>query len=163
MDDTDVTGDFRSQFLVEKCAFEFRSIDFGRSDTIGWNEHLCVFCDLIGSRRWKRVRHFLCMKTIPFTRQANSCELNGLVKSLRCRLRKGRGCAPNTTAKPRRALQIHRAAVRVRNLLFLERDPNWNGHVCFLRKRFVTADLRGLQAPVLLFCFNRERQTAKEM
>ena len=95
--------------------------------------------------------------------KANSCELNGLVKSLRCRLRKGRGCAPNTTAKPRRALQIHRAAVRVRNLLFLERDPNWNGHVCFLRKRFVTADLNGLQAPVLLFCFNRERQTAKEM
>ena len=95
--------------------------------------------------------------------KANSCELNGLVKSLRCRLRKGRGCAPNTTEKPRRALQIHRAAVRVRNLLFLERDPNWNGHVCFLRKRFVTADLNGLQAPVLLFCFNRERQTAKEM
>lgn len=50
MDDTDVTGDFRSQFLVEKCAFEFRSIDFGRSNTIGRNEHLCVFCDLIGSR-----------------------------------------------------------------------------------------------------------------
>lgn len=40
---------------------------------------------------------------------------------------------------------------------------NWNGHVCFLRKRFVTADLKGLQAPVLLFCFNRERQSAKEM
>lgn len=107
MDDTDVTGDFRSQFLVEKCAFEFRSIDFGRSDTIGWNEHLCVFCDLIGSRRWKRVRHFLCMKTIPFTRQSKqlwaewSCEKLAMSSSKRPRLcteyyRKTKASSSNT-------------------------------------------------------------------
>ena len=163
MDDTDVTGDFRSQFLVEKCAFEFRSIDFGRSNTIGWNEHFCVFCDLIGSRRWKRVRHFLCMKTIPFTRQSKqlwaewSCEKLAMSSSKRPRLcteyyRKTKGSSSDT-----------QSSSASKESTFFGTWSNWNGHVCFLRKRFVTADLNGLQAPVLLFCFNRERQTAKEM
>lgn len=50
--------DFSCFSLQIRCIFEFRSIDFVRGNLIGGNEHHCFFCNPIGPKRWKGVRHF---------------------------------------------------------------------------------------------------------
>lgn len=97
-------------------AFEFRSIDIGSRKPIGRNSHLCLSWDLIGSESWKKVRHFLHMKTIPFFTTKQTAGSVCFWENLRwCLLRKGQGFAQSTTGNLRHVPRTCGAVVWVRN------------------------------------------------
>lgn len=112
---------FTASSYLSVCAFEFRSIDSGSRKLIGQNSWLCLSWVVIGWARWKKVRHFLHMKTIPFFMTKQTAVFGVFAKNLKwCLPREGQGFAQNITEKLKRFLQIHEAAVWVRAFVFRE-------------------------------------------
>lgn len=123
----------RLPYQLSVYAFEFRSIDSRRRKLIGLKSWLCLSRYLIGGGRWKKLRHFLRMKTIPFFKAKQTAVVGCLHEKPQ---------AMSSSRRPRLCTEYYRKAkssssnTRRSNLSkseFLPRDrPVFsNDNVCF--------------------------------